>query len=266
MRYIIFIVMLNIISLNFCLSEEQKIIRFADSLKKEGELYRAITEYKRANSYFPESMEKADNYLKIAECYEAGEHYYEALLNYRIVLNLSPDCWEAKYKVPFMHFKMYEYNLSEEFINKCSTENTAQNDSLVILSSLNSIYQMRFDEAKAKLEKIEHNAKAQSYAKILNEKTPLKMKNRNTAAITATIIPGGGYFYVGKVQTGIAALIVNSAMIYGAISSFDNDHNEAGYAFSILAFSFHSGSIFGAMQSAGKYNKTQYNNLMQCIH
>ncbi len=266
MRYILCFLLLNIVTFSLCDTDEQKMIHFAESLKNEGDLYRAITEYKRANSYFPESSNKSANFLRIAECYEEGEHFQEAMNFYKITLKLMPDNWEAKYKIAYLHFKMYEYDLSEEFISNQITINTTQKDSLLLLSSLNSVYQMKFEEAEITLNKVKENPKAHRYLKILNENTPLKKKNRNLAALIGTLFPGGGYFYVGRPQTGFAALLVNSMMIYGAVESFDNNHNEAGYTFSVFAFSFHSGSIFGSMQSADKYNKTQYNNLLNSFN
>jgi hypothetical protein len=40
----------------------------------EGEYYRAITEFKRINNYFPNDKSYLNNMQKIADCYELGGH------------------------------------------------------------------------------------------------------------------------------------------------------------------------------------------------
>ncbi len=54
--------------------EVDKLTNFAQNLMNEGEYYRAITEFKRINNYFPNDKSYLNNMQKIADCYELGGH------------------------------------------------------------------------------------------------------------------------------------------------------------------------------------------------
>ncbi len=77
----------------------------------------------------------------------------------------------------------------------------------------------------------------------------------------ASIIPGGGYLYTGRYRDALFAFILNGAFGYAAYESFDHDLYAIGGILSAAELGFYSGSIYGGINSAHKYNeekKRQY--------
>ncbi|MGB9498418.1 MAG: tetratricopeptide repeat protein [Dissulfuribacterales bacterium] len=81
-----------------------------------------------------------------------------------------------------------------------------------------------------------------------------------------SIVPGGGYLYCGRYQDALVAFVVNSALIYGAYESFDENLYALGGIISVVELGFYAGSMYGGISSAHKYNKakqTEYIHSME---
>ena len=77
--------------------EKQK--RFAQELFEKGEYYRAITEYYRINSYFPDNPDFLKNYVRIATCYSLADHLLESNEVYNKVLEFDSLNWNAVFNI-----------------------------------------------------------------------------------------------------------------------------------------------------------------------
>jgi tetratricopeptide (TPR) repeat protein len=82
-------------------------------------------------------------------------------------------------------------------------------------------------------------------------------KNPTTAG-WLSIVPGGGQLYCGRYQDALTAFLVNTGLILAAWEAFDNDLVALGGVISFVEFGFYSGNIYGAVSSARKYNRDQY--------
>ena len=78
-------------------------------------------------------------------------------------------------------------------------------------------------------------------------------------------IPGGGYWYSGEVANGFRSLILNSLFMFGMYQTADN---EQWGAFAIITFfeiTWYSGSIYGGIDAAQRYNQNRLDTALQGI-
>ena len=79
------LILLIFLELSACLFSQDIVAmkRFANQLMQKKEYYRAITEYNRINSYFPNNSDYIENLGNIAKCYSEGGHYPESINTYK---------------------------------------------------------------------------------------------------------------------------------------------------------------------------------------
>ncbi|MEA2095619.1 MAG: hypothetical protein U9P73_02850 [Candidatus Cloacimonadota bacterium] len=257
-RILIFQIILLLFS---CLSSQdiKKTNVFANQLMQEGEYYRAITEYKRINSYFPNNNGYTQNLINIAKCYMLADHKIEAINSYKNVLNFEPNNEEAIFSIITTYTQLsYFYESNNEIENHLHKFKEENKDKLLIYSSLNYIHLGKYNEAMKRLDSIEnvlYQKKSKEFKKTILSNTPLMFKNKSTAIITGILIPGGGYFYTKRYQTGFASLVVNSLLFYMTYDCFQNDKKGLGVMSGVFFTSFYLGSIYGSIQIVDNYNK-----------
>ena len=81
-----------------------------------------------------------------------------------------------------------------------------------------------------------------------------KTKSPATAGILSAFLPGSGYIYAGKWQTGIAAFIINGVFVGASIEAFDNDLPIIGSIIGIVELGWYSGTVYGSINSTREYN------------
>ena len=69
------------------------------------------------------------------------------------------------------------------------------------------------------------------------------------------LIPGGGYLYLGRYQDATVAFLLNVALGFAAVESFEDNNNALGALISFVGFGFYSGSIHGSYTGALKENR-----------
>lgn len=116
----------------------------------------------------------------------------------------------------------------------------------------------RWKDSENTFKKIDPNSRLFSASQgIIEEARELshqKGKSPATAGILSTILPGSGYIYTGKWQTGIAAFLVNSLFMGASIEAFDNDLPVLGSIIGLFEIGWYSGTIYGSIQGAKRYN------------
>ncbi len=79
------------------------------------------------------------------------------------------------------------------------------------------------------------------------------------------LIPGAGYWYSGETANGFRSLILNSLFMYGMVDTAQDD--EWG-AFAIITFfeiTWYSGSIYGGIDAAHRYNQERLDSTINQI-
>lgn len=95
----------------------------------------------------------------------------------------------------------------------------------------------------------------------LKDLEQLPTKSPITAGILS-IIPGGGYLYTNRAQDAFISFVFIAAGAGAAWESFDNDLNVIGSIAAIVTLGFYSGSAYGSIGAAHKYNARAYDNFI----
>lgn len=83
-----------------------------------------------------------------------------------------------------------------------------------------------------------------------------------TAAGLFSAVPGGGYLYTGRRSDALISFVFTGAAAGAAYESFDNDLNVLGSILAVVAAGFYSGSIYGSIGAAHKYNDRVYDGFV----
>jgi len=241
--------------------EYLKMKNFANALFKEGEYYRAITEYKRILSYFPEKKDTL--FIKIPECYFRGQHYTQAIKYYKEFYR-NTDIADKKAYCLFQIGRGYlyknDYGNSQYYFNKLFEGDSAQ-------YADNARYYMAFIEAKKFkwqnanewLLRISKNRREGFNVRQLTtqiaENNRIPTKSPFWAGTLSAIVPGAGYCYVGSCKIGIASLFLNALFFYGAYESFHQKSYVVGTTFVVIGLGWYTGNIFGSVTKAHRYNR-----------
>jgi len=69
------------------------------------------------------------------------------------------------------------------------------------------------------------------------------------------MIPGFGHFYSGEIANGLRAMILNGIFIYGMVHTAERDQWGAFTALTFFELTWYSGSIYGGIDAAHRYNR-----------
>lgn len=248
-----------------------KIFNFANELYNEGNYYRSITEYKRFISYFPNSPKVKEAYFKIPFCYYKGQKYKNAIKEFDNIIdkfedkNLINNCIYYKglcyYELGDFDNAILKFN-SLIFIN--STDTVVDKSNYMIGMSYLKKYQ--WGKSSEAFNNVSENYFLYSQAKTFSRDVllgkNLTLKNPILSGVLSSIIPGIGYFYTKRYQTGISALLLNGLFAFGTYESFKNNNKTVGLIIGLFGFGWYTGNIFGSVNSAYKYNIDKKKNFI----
>ena len=78
-------------------------------------------------------------------------------------------------------------------------------------------------------------------------------------------MPGAGHLYCERYRDALTAFIVNGLFAWAAYEAFDNESPALGSLISVVAFGFYSGSIFGSVSGAHKFNQNQTQHFIETL-
>jgi hypothetical protein len=79
------------------------------------------------------------------------------------------------------------------------------------------------------------------------------------------LIPGAGYWYSGEIANGFRSLILNALFIYGMAHTAYEDQWGAFAAISFFEVTWYTGSIYGGVDAAQRYNNDRLDAALQGI-
>lgn len=247
------------------LSEEEeasdwgKEYKIALMFAEDFDLYRAITNFKRALCLMP-----PDLYARRLE------------VNYMIALSY------------FLGHKYVEviYTMESTDIAKVESTFPAYMDLLVILYE--SYTQLGKEEhaehifALINQEKPQEGSKISLYKdlrqadlEVLGKKEEMQplitgyyqeAKSVPRAQLLNALLPGAGYWYLGQKQTAVTALLVNTLFVGTAATFFAHDNIPGGLLTLSLEGGWYFGGIYGAGLSAKHYNEKLYSNYAEKLN
>jgi len=194
-----------------------------------------IRNYKEALDYFVKVHEKSASSemgfksgLMISQIYEKLNDTRSAADSLHYLLSVTKDINRRDkiyYRLGWLFVETGDVNQARRFFDDI----TKPNQQIYAIASLND----QLDEFKN-----------------IPQKKPL-------VAGLLSLIPGGGYLYCGRYQDALVAFVINSALIYGAYESFDENLYALGGIISAVELGFYAGSMYGGVSSAHKYNKAK---------
>jgi hypothetical protein len=241
----------------------EKHFGYAESLFKEGDFYRAITEYKRFIFFFPDEKKTEKCYFRIGESYFKAKRWQESVDALKVFIDrfpISPLLNDALYFKGMAEKNLKKYNdaLStfEEIIKAGSGErkNRAIYQKALILVDMKEW--KRAGEAFSMIpEKSVLSHGARIFSSGLENIDNLPRKSPTTAGVLAAIVPGAGHLYTERPRDALVAFLLNGAFIWAAVELFDDGKNVAGGVVTFFELGWYTGNIYSAVSSAHKYNK-----------
>lgn len=251
--------------------EMKQLWDFAGKLMKEGEFYRAITEYKRFISYYSDNPLVPTAYFNIGMAFFKGEKWDEArrafidyyqefpedkLVPQALFLIAQSDYQKGDYETALKEYMELGVRYSDQEIGHRAKYMVGW-----VLIKMRS-----WENAKQIFDQIDFGSpfydSAQKLGGELQRAQALPRKDPPLAGVLSAVIPGTGQFYVGRYKDGLMALLVNGGFIGGALEAFHSGQDVLGGLLVFLGFSWYTGNIYSAVNSAHKYNRDQEDSLI----
>ncbi len=166
------------------------------------------------------------SYLMVSESHVKLRAYGAAVINLQNLIAITDDRDvedEAHYRIGWIYIETANWEEARRYFSKISAQNTD----------------------KYRLKKL---ADELDREKLIPKKSP-------RFAGFLSIMPGAGFLYCERYQDALIAFLLNGGLIWAAYESFDEGHNALGALITFVEVGFYSGNIYGAINSAHKYNR-----------
>ncbi len=248
----------------FAQEEEKSLLGFAHHLFDRWHYYQAVTEYERFIYYNPDHPSVSEARLKIAFCYKLGEQYSKSIELFSTLINEYPgqeysivaaynigDCYrlDGDYEEALIQFNAFV----EDYPDHPLADKAQWNSAWIYIDMED--YPSAKDHLFLVRESSTYQSSAQELASAIEELPHLPRKSPRLAGFLAAVIPGSGHLYTGEKKQALFTFFTNALLIFGTYEAFNRDLYVAGGFLSIFALNYYSGNIFGALNSAHKYNR-----------
>jgi len=244
---------------------EDGLFAFANKLRDDADYYRAITEYQRLLFHFPKSPRAEGVRLEIARCYARAERWKEAKAEYaKLAGDLAgkESGRRALAEQADVLFAAGEFQAAaaayDEFAYDYAQDPRA--DAARWRRAWSFLLGHEFGRAQAAFAAIgppsPHAAAAAELARECRRLARRSTKSPLLAGVLA-IVPGLGHFYDGRYMDGVAALVVNGTLGWGAASGFEAGATAAGAVLGLVGLNFYAGSIVGAVNWSHRVNRSR---------
>ena len=246
--------------------EVRRALAFAESLFAESDYYRAITEYKRVLSLSPEAPLASRVRLRIGLSYLAGGRSGAALSYFESLFDdpsLGPAArlqaaraWMRERR--FLPARELLAGLLDEADPRLVGEARYLAGCLFLRQGLGAAAREQF------LSLPTGHALAERALWLADEalRIPAIPKKSPALAGVLSLVPGLGHLYLGEAGTGLLALSVNGLFGVAAADTFRGGHIGAGTLLAAIALFLYSGTIYGAVESAHRYNRDAEQNFL----
>jgi tetratricopeptide (TPR) repeat protein len=213
----------------------ERVWDFAESLFRQGEYYRAVSEYQRLLHFFPRSEQAPAARIRIGEAYLLGGEAELAVRYFSVLLERA---------------------------------GSTSRDGLLYLRGMAWLergsarpYSLRMEDIKAGLRDFRALAPdspqgraAAPFVAAMAVPQDVPYKSPLLAGSLSAVLPGAGSVYVGRYAEGALAFFVNTLFIVSTVSAFQNDQPALGAVLGVIALAFYGGSIYAAVNGAHKHN------------
>ncbi len=242
-------------------------LQFADSLRAEGDHYRAITEYKRFIFQQPDSPLVHRARLSIASSLIAGQRWQQADASLETLLSLHPQSPEATRGRLIYADSAYErgnFGLARERYR--SLRKRATDEGTINYSNFRIgwtfLEQDKPQNAVNSFNLLPPQDKEQLLAGLADYQG-LAQKSPLLAGSLSAALPGAGQLYSGRLRQALLSFVLNGAFILATVEAFDNENYAVGGILLFFEAGWYGGNIYNAVNNAHKYNQRIKHNYRQ---
>lgn len=252
--------------------ESLSVMGFADELFRQGDYYRAITEYERFIFLNPKASQVARAQMQIGMSYYRGGKWEAA----RDWFNGVKEGYETQVEgregwlmLAKTHYQMKQYGAAErlldEYVRRFPSDERV-GDAWI----MKGICLARFGNAQWARDSFYgvptnslRRADVETLVGFANRLEDVSLKSASVAAGLSAVLPGAGQLYVGRPRDAAVSFLVNGVTIAGMLAAFHNDEEVLGGLFALLETSWYFGNIYNASSGAHKHNARQRNALFE---
>jgi tetratricopeptide (TPR) repeat protein len=253
------------------------ILRFAESLYREGDYLRAAGEFQRyLYSFDLRPPNAASIHFKIGLCYRLGREFQKSISYFDKAIELDPQIlltWDSYGQIAYSFFLMGEYQQSLSFLAEKWTLVPSGEGRLKmsLLTGANYLYQKQWNAGEAYLSSLEssfrnHNL-SQSMMSFVKEGQRLPRKSEALAGFLSAVIPGAGKIYSRRTTDGLVSLFTVGMTAWQAYEGFRRDglRSVKGWIYGTISAYFYLGNIYGSVVAVRIYNEDLENKLLDKI-
>jgi tetratricopeptide (TPR) repeat protein len=238
-------------------------LNFATSLYKEGDYYRAITEYKRVLFFYPTYAKKSEVLFMIGKSYFRGKKYEQAItyLSSSHSVNNKKISFERDILLMLSYYHTKNYALVIDEITDIKKKYTVSYEFLDVIAGVSYASLGDFGMAKKIFDDLYVDTKDndkkeffKEFSKLLDKANSYSYKSPLFSGILSAIFPGLGYIYCGRYVDGIISFLLVGLSSFVAYDGYRHNSWVQFGVFSILAISFYGGNIYGSVRRAIKDN------------
>lgn len=237
-----------------------QLLAFAESLETYGDLPRAITEYLRYLAYYPDDAATARAYIGLVRAHYLQRGFEDVIrLGRQAPTRCSPaEVAEIRYYVGLAYYGVENHPAAQRTFAELAQGGIEPYASKAsVLSAASLAHLGRWQESGAAFAAVPSTnpywQQAQLNVAICDAAADPNLKSPSLAGVLS-IVPGLGYAYAGYPKTAFSAFLVTSGFIWATVESFDRGNEGLGALLGVLSFGWYSGNIYGAVESAHRYN------------
>jgi tetratricopeptide (TPR) repeat protein len=256
------------------LTDADQILGFADALFRDGDYFRAITEYKRFLFLQPTDPRAGRVQLQIGLAYLRGQQWEDARQTFESMARHHPDAEirrEAALLSGDTDYQQGRYAQAIEALRPLADAHphTPVGERARYLLGWSYLRTRQWPEAAGSFTAIDTASplfpSAQALSEAAREAEQLPHKSPALAGLLSAAIPGTGHFYAGRFRDGAIALLLNGAFLAAGIEAVQSGNEAAAGLLLFFEAAWYSGSIYGAVNAAHKFNRDSEEQFLQSL-
>jgi tetratricopeptide (TPR) repeat protein len=241
----------------------EQVLEFAHYLYSQQEYFRAIGEYQRFLFLYPDHLQADNAALRIAQCYQRGKRWQQALEAVDVFLAAYPQSslkWEARFLKAGVLNNLGkgeeargEYQAIIE--DRPGKPLVAEAWYLIGLSYAKDGRWLEADQALSQVgsEDFLHSEAAEA-RQIAAEESEVGRKDPALAGLLAAILPGSGHLYCKRPRDAALAFVFTGGFGWATYEAFNQNNDGLGVVLALITAAFYGGNIYSAVNVAYKYN------------
>jgi tetratricopeptide (TPR) repeat protein len=209
---------------------------YAEALFREGEYFRAVSEYKRLLHYFPQDPLARPARVRIGEAYLNGGEPAQAIDQFSGLL-------EAPALAPLRPELLYLRGLGRLELDRAAPYGLRERHIALALEDLRAIPPAW-----------PGNAQVPAFVQAMEHPVDVPSRSPTLAGTLSAVLPGAGSAYVGDYPEAGLALLFNTLLIGGSARSFQRGNEGLGVVLGLGALAFYGGAIYAAVNGAHRFN------------